>query len=66
MEDAKRTVLLVTVAIALFLCSCSARTGNSDASTVWECSECGHTFEDVNGEYAFCPRCGARVVGVGE
>lgn len=34
MEDAKRTVLLVTVAIALFLCSCSVKTGNSDASTV--------------------------------
>lgn len=36
------------------------------SARVWECSECGHTFEDVNGEYAFCPRCGARVVGVGE
>lgn len=27
----------------------------------WECSECGHTFEDVYGEYEFCPRCGRRI-----
>ena len=31
---------------------------------VMECSECGHTYEHVNGDYEFCPRCGRRIVGV--
>lgn len=30
---------------------------------VMECSECGHTYEHVNGSYEFCPRCGAKVIG---
>lgn len=25
-----------------------------------ECSVCGHTYEHVNGDYEFCPRCGRR------
>ena len=25
-----------------------------------ECSECGHTYEHVNGDYEFCPRCGRK------
>ena len=29
---------------------------------VMECSECGHTYEHVNGSYEYCPRCGAKVV----
>ena len=29
---------------------------------VMECSECGHTYEHVNGSYEFCPRCGRRIV----
>lgn len=29
---------------------------------VMECSECGHTYEHVNGDYEFCPRCGRRIV----
>jgi hypothetical protein len=29
-----------------------------------ECSECGHAYEHVNGDYEFCPRCGRRVVEV--
>ena len=29
---------------------------------VMECSECGHTYEHVNGDYEFCPRCGRRRV----
>lgn len=29
---------------------------------VMECSECGHTYEHVNGSYEFCPHCGRRVV----
>ena len=27
---------------------------------VMECSECGHTYEHVNGDYEFCPRCGRK------
>lgn len=29
---------------------------------VMECSECGHTYEHVNGGYEYCPHCGRRVV----
>ena len=32
---------------------------------VMECSECGHTYEHVNGGYEYCPRCGRKVVGDG-
>ena len=28
---------------------------------VMECSECGRTYEYVNGEYEYCPHCGRRV-----
>lgn len=31
-----------------------------------ECSECGHTYEHVNGDYEFCPRCGRRRSDVDE
>lgn len=24
---------------------------------VWECSACGHTFEELNGLYPHCPFC---------
>lgn len=27
---------------------------------VMECSECGHTYEHVNGDYEYCPRCGRK------
>lgn len=27
---------------------------------VMECTECGHTYEYVNGDYKFCPRCGRK------
>lgn len=33
---------------------------------VMECSECGHTYEHVNGSYEFCPRCGRRIAEVTE
>ena len=33
---------------------------------VMECSECGHTYEHVNGSYEFCPRCGRRILNVEE
>lgn len=29
---------------------------------VWECSECGQSHEEVEGEYEYCPHCGARVI----
>lgn len=29
---------------------------------IMECSACGGTYEHVNGDYEFCPRCGAKVV----
>lgn len=28
---------------------------------VMRCSECGGTYEHVNGSYEYCPRCGARI-----
>jgi len=27
---------------------------------VMECKECGGTYEHVNGDYEFCPRCGCK------
>lgn len=30
---------------------------------VMECDACGGTYEHVNGDYEYCPRCGAKVVG---
>ena len=30
---------------------------------VLECTECGGTYEHVNGAYEFCPRCGRKVRG---
>lgn len=27
---------------------------------VMECTECGHTYEHVNGDYEYCPRCGRK------
>lgn len=32
---------------------------------VMECSECGRTYEHVNGDYEYCPRCGRGVVDDG-
>ena len=29
---------------------------------VMECTECGGTYEHVNGDYEYCPRCGRRRV----
>jgi len=33
---------------------------------VMECSECGHVYEHVNGDYEFCPRCGRKREDVSE
>lgn len=29
---------------------------------VWECDECGQECEEVNGDYEYCPQCGAKVI----
>ena len=29
---------------------------------VYECSNCGRTFDELYGEYEYCPHCGAEVV----
>ena len=29
---------------------------------VMECSECGRTYEHVNGDYEYCPHCGRHIV----
>jgi hypothetical protein len=29
---------------------------------VMECSECGRTYEHVNGDYDYCPHCGRHIV----
>lgn len=33
---------------------------------VMECTECGHVYEHVNGDYEFCPRCGRKREDVSE
>lgn len=33
---------------------------------VMECSVCGRTYEHINGDYEYCPRCGARIKVVEE
>ena len=33
---------------------------------VMECTECGHVYEHVNGDYEYCPRCGRKRRDVGE
>lgn len=33
---------------------------------VMECTECGHTYEHVNGDYEYCPRCGRKRKDVDE
>ena len=38
------------------------RVGRQLTVHVMECSACGGTYEHVNGDYEFCPRCGAKVV----
>ena len=36
--------------------------GNGVLLRYWECSECGRTHEEVEGEYEYCPHCGAQVI----
>ena len=46
------------------VCDQIGRYGKRVTVHVMECSECGHTYEHVNGGYEFCPHCGRRVVEV--
>ena len=46
------------------VCDQIGRYGKRVTVHVMECSECGHTYEHVNGDYEFCPHCGRRVVEV--
>ena len=48
------------------VCDQIGRYGKRVTVHVMECSECGHTYEHVNGDYEFCPHCGRRVVEVDE
>lgn len=43
------------------VCDQIGRYGKRVTVHVMECSECGHTYEHVNGDYEFCPRCGRRI-----
>ena len=40
--------------------------GREFAIHVMECSECGRTYEHVNGDYEYCPHCGRRIMEVYE
>lgn len=42
------------------VCDGIGRYGKRMTIHVMECTECGHTYEHVNGDYEFCPRCGRR------
>jgi len=44
------------------VCDGLGRYGKRVTVHVMECSECGRTYEHVNGDYEFCPRCGRKVV----
>jgi hypothetical protein len=43
------------------VCDGIGRYGKRVTIHVMECSECGHTYEHVNGDYEFCPHCGRRI-----
>ena len=43
------------------VCDQIGRYGKCVTIHVMECSECGHTYEHVNGDYEFCPHCGRRL-----
>ena len=41
-------------------CKDEPSTEHMDFIHVMECTECGHTYEHVNGDYEYCPRCGRK------
>ena len=44
--------------------TCVDSIGNVEVGEIhyMECSECGRTYEHVNGDYPYCPHCGRKVV----
>lgn len=44
------------------VCDQVGRYGKRVTIHMMECSECGRTYEHVNGGYEFCPMCGRKVV----
>ena len=43
------------------VCDQIGRYGKRVTIHVMECSECGHAYEHVNGDYEYCPHCGRRI-----
>lgn len=43
------------------VCDGIGRYGKRVTIHVMECSECGGTYEHVNGDYEYCPHCGRRL-----
>lgn len=37
-------------------------TSKGEAGRVWQCSNCGHSCEELYGDYEYCPHCAAKVV----
>lgn len=46
------------------VCDQIGRYGKRVTVHMMECSECGHAYEHVFGDYEYCPHCGRRVVEV--
>lgn len=46
------------------VCDQVGRYGKRVTVHMMECSECGHAYEHVFGDYEYCPHCGRRVVEV--
>lgn len=44
------------------VCDSVGQYGKRMTIHVMECTECGRTYEHVNGSYEFCPRCGKKLV----
>lgn len=43
------------------VCDQVGRYGKRVTVHMMECSECGHAYEHVNGDYEYCPHCGRRI-----
>lgn len=63
-RSSERTTTVDETATWECVCDQIGRYGKRVTIHVMECSECGHTYEHVNGDYEYCPRCGRRVVEV--
>lgn len=61
--NGERTGTCIADETEVWECVCDGigRYGKRVTVHVMECSECGHTYEHVNGDYEFCPHCGRRI-----